>query len=91
MTIVERRAHMERQESRLLALSDRVVEIRENRGSIAQNRERIEQNEKRFTALMERMDARMAQNERHIAAVQDLWVRLCKRNGWLEDEDLLGG
>ena len=33
----------------------------------------------------------MAQNERHIAAVQNLWVRLCKKNGWLEDEDLLGG
>ena len=47
----------------------------------------LERQEGRILELLERNQERMAQNERQIAAVQNLWVRLCKRHGWLEDED----
>ncbi len=39
-------------------------------------------------ALQKRQDESIAETKRHINAVQRLWVRLAKKHGWLEDEDL---
>jgi hypothetical protein len=39
-------------------------------------------------ALLERMDERLEEQRRYSATVHQLWVRLCEKYGWLEDEDL---
>ena len=80
MTTEQRLAHLERQEGRLLTLLERMDE------RIEQNKVRIEQNKERTEEHKERIE----QNERHLAALQRLWVRLAQKHGWLEDEDLLG-
>ena len=87
MTTEQRLAHLERQEGRLLTLLERMDErIEQNKVRIEQNKVRIEQNKERTEEHKERIE----QNERHLAALQRLWVRLAQKHGWLEDEDLLG-
>ena len=48
-----------------------------------------------LTAILERQDERIMQNDERLEEVrrdsrqtQRLWVRLCKKYGWLDDEDL---
>ena len=41
--------------------------------------------------ISERQQALLEQVQRDGQNTQRLWVNLCKKYGWLEDEDLLGG
>ena len=45
---------------------------------------------KRMDARIEIMDVRLEEARRDNAQTQRLWVRLCRKHGWLEDEDLEG-
>ena len=41
--------------------------------------------------ISERQQVLLEQIQRDGQKTQRLWVNLCKKYGWLEDEDLLGG
>ena len=41
--------------------------------------------------ISERQQALLEQVQRDGQKTQRLWVNLCKKYGWLDDEDLLGG
>ena len=45
----------------------------------------------RQQAAQERQQALLEQVQRDGQKTQRLWVNLCRKYGWLEDEDLLGG
>ena len=45
----------------------------------------------RQQTLLERLDARLEEARRDNRQTQRLWVRLCKKYGWLDDEDLDDG
>ena len=45
----------------------------------------------RAQTTLEQQYERLVEARRDTANTQRLWVNLCKKYGWLEDEDLLGG
>ena len=57
----------------------RLMRIEEQHGNILERQQ----------VILEAHEQRMAELRRDAAKTQRLWVRLCKKYGWLDDEDLL--
>ena len=80
MTTDERLAHLDRQEGRMLVLLER------SEGRLGN----LESLSEQLVEIQGRQQHQLEELKRDGQKTQRLWVRLCKKHGWLEDEDLLG-
>ena len=71
-------------------LNERVTSIEAVTHELATLTKELTEIAKSHDAILKRMDARLEEARRDNAQTQRLWVRLCRKHGWLEDEDLEG-